>query len=289
MNRLGIACATLCLTGATFGLSASTAAPEGRWTWADHPFDGTWIIQPNLTAFDLRSPILSLDAGVFRRTDCRTGLLEVPADGASHEVKGQVSFDSASVRVKDRRHIEMVESLAAKQVWKSLYTLSDDGRTLTLDFEDDRAAKPVTGSVAYEHDGEPVAGAQPISGTWLPKKLTQLSVSGLTLTIRTDAVEMTRVSDSPDLITNFSLAQSDGRSADGKTDAHEYPLNGYLPRASVAVSRLEPNMLQINRSQGGQLVEISRALVSDDGQTMILSQIDWLCQAKTIFTLKLKK
>jgi hypothetical protein len=29
--------------------------------------------------------------------------------------------------------------------------------------------------------------------------------------------------------------------------------------------------------------------VSDDGQTMILSQIDWLCQAKTIFTLKLKK
>jgi hypothetical protein len=239
-----------------------------------------------LTAFDMRAPILSLEGGIFRRSECRTGPIEVPADGASHEVKGQVLFDSASVRVKDPHHIDVAEALAAKQVWKGRYTVSGDGRTLTLDFEDDRAAKPVTGTLVYGHDGEPVAGAQPLSGTWLPKKLAQLSASGLTLTFKTNPLEM--VSDNPaaNLIVKFSLSQSDGRSAEGETDARNNPLSGYLPRAGIAISRLETNMLQMNRSQGGQLVEISRALVSDDGQTMTLSQTDWLCQSKTIFTLK---
>jgi hypothetical protein len=289
MNRVGIACATLCLFGTTLWMAKADATTSGTWTWADRPFDGTWIIQPNLTAFELRAPTLSLDGGVFRRTDCRTGPLEVPADGASHEVKGQVIFDSAAVRVRDRHHIELVESLAAKQVWKGVYAVSSDGRTLTVEFEDDRAAKPVTGTLAYEHDGEPIAGAQPLSGTWLPKKIVQLSASGLTMTFKTDPVEMVSDQSSPDLTVKFSLTHSDGRSAEGKTDAHDYPLNGYLPRASVALTRLEPNLLQINRTQGGQLVEISRALVSDDGQSMTLSQTDWLCQAKTIFTLKLKQ
>ena len=286
MHRLGIACATLCLAGALPGSSAWSATSESRWTWADHPFDGTWVIQPSLTAFDMRAPILSLEGGVFRRTECRTGPLEVPADGASHEVRGQVIFDAASVRVKDRYHIEVAETLAAKPVWQGRYAISNDGRTLTLDFQDNRAAKPVIGSLVYERDGEPVAGAQPLSGTWIPKKLARLSASGLTLTFRTDPVEMISDQSSADSSVKFTLTRSDGSSAEGQTNAHAYPLNGYQPQASVAVSRLETNMLQINRSHGGQLVEISRALVSDDGQTMTLSQTDWLCQAKTIFTLK---
>jgi len=287
MMRLRAACATVWAAAGMLWLSQASALPAGKWTWADHPFDGTWVIQPDLTAFELRSPILSFDGGMFRRTECRTGPLEVPADGASHEVKGQVFFDSASVTVKDRLHIEVVERLAAKQVWRGVYALSNDGRTLALRFEDDRAANPVTGLLSYEHDGDPVAGAHPLSGTWLPKTLSELSTSGLTMTFKTasnyvDVDAGAAVNSGQD----FNLTQSDGRS--GKVDAHDYPLSGYLPRASVSISRLQPNLLQINRSQSGQLVEISRALVSDDGQTLTLSQTDWLCQAKTILTLKKK-
>src|SRR5271155_2824713 len=75
----------------------------GTWTWADHPFDGSWVIQPELTTFGMRSPILSLERGVFRRSDCRTEPIEVPADGAVHAVKGQPLFDTIAVRVPDSK------------------------------------------------------------------------------------------------------------------------------------------------------------------------------------------
>jgi hypothetical protein len=258
------------------------------WTWADHPFDGSWVIQPELTTFGMRSSILSLEQGVFRRSGCRTEPIDVPADGAAHGVKGQPLFDTITVHVLDPKRVEILEKSADKPAWKGMYTVSANGRAMKLDFEDDRAAKPVTGVLAYVREGDVRAGAHLVSGTWRPDKLTRLSSSGLTVTFamqRKDAERDLDVAPGPNFNADFTLTDSDGRSAGGKLDAHDYPLDGYLPGATIALNLLQPNILQLNRAQNGTLVEISRAAVSSDGQTMTLSQIDWVCQAKTVFIL----
>jgi hypothetical protein len=266
---------------------ACANGPAG-WTWADNPFEGSWVIQPELTTFGMRSPILSLERGVFRRSDCKTEPIDVPADGAAHAVKGQPLFDTMSVRVLDPKRVEIVEKNADKPAWKGMYTVSANGHSMRLDFDDDHPAKPVTGALEYMREGDAPAGAHAVSGTWRPEKLTRLSSSGLTVTFamqRKDAERDLEVAPGPDFYARFTLAGSDGRSAEGKLDAHDFPLNGYLPGATIALNLLLPNILQFNRSQNGVLVELTRAMVASDGQTMTLSQIDWVCQAKTVFIL----
>jgi hypothetical protein len=261
--------------------------PAG-WTWADKPFEGSWIIQPELTTFGMRSPIFSLERGVFRRSDCKTEPIDVPADGAAHGVKGQPLFDTIAVRVLDPKRVEIAEKSADKLVWKGMYTVSANGRAMRLDFQDDRAAKPVTGTLAYMREGDAPTGAHSVSGTWRPDKLTRLSSSGLTVTFamqRKDAERDLDVAPGPNFYAGFTFMGSDGRSAEGPLDMHDSTLNGYLPGATVALNLLQPNILQFNRSQNGVLVELTRAMVASDGQTMTLSQIDWVCQAKTVFIL----
>ena len=262
---------------------AAQGANAGNWTWTDRPFDGTWVIRPEQTVFDrdLRAPVLSFEGGMFRRGDCRGGAIEVPADGHDHKVKDQLLFDALSVRLRNDRLAEITEKLASKVVWSGRYAVSAGGDAMTLDYEDHRAAKPVAGEVTFHREGEAVNGSRPLSGTWRPDKLAHLSASGLTLTFTTQPA----VSDA-DRALPFSLVAGDGRSATGRLDAHDIPLQGYLPGSSVAIGRLRPDTLQINTSVNGQVVEMSRAIVSSDAQTMTLGQIDWVCQAKTIFTLQ---
>jgi hypothetical protein len=261
---------------------AQAASPE-KWTWTDRPFDGTWVARPDRTVFDrdLRAPILSFEGGLFRRGDCRGGAIEVPTDGRDHTVKDQPLFDALSVRLIDNRRAEIKEKLSGKPAWSGRYIVSGSADEMTLDYEDDRAAKPVTGEVIFHREGAAVEGSRPLSGTWRPEKLTRMSASGLTLTIATQPTTT-----DADHAMSYSLAASDGRSASGKFDSHEAPLQGYLQGSTVAVGRLRPDMLQINRSINGQLVEMSRATVSSDAQTMTLGQIDWVCQAKMTLTLQ---
>jgi hypothetical protein len=240
---------------------------------ADPSFAGTWVIQPELTTFELRSTALSLEQGVFHRTDCRGGPIEVPADGADHSLKKKRPFfDAVSVRVLDQRHVEIVEKRQGTPVWKGDYLVSRDLRTLTLEFEDHRGTLPVTGTLEYSREGQPGPGGPPLSGTWRPTRLVKLSPSGRSITF-------------DQLDSRFVFAAGDGRSAAGKVDAQDYPLRGYLPGATMSVNRLSPDTVQINRKQDGELVEMSRLILAADGERMDVRQIDWLCQSEMRLTL----
>jgi hypothetical protein len=147
---------------------------------------------------------------------------------------------------------------------------------MTLRFEDDRAAKPVTGSILFERLGEVVAGAHALSGSWRASRMLDLSASGRTVTFE-------------DVDNGLIMRASDGRSFDntfGDRGGETAPLHGYLDGAMVWVSRRAPHKLQINRSQNGTLVEFTIGTVSADGQQLELSQLDELCQAKTTWVLR---
>jgi hypothetical protein len=239
---------------------------------AETPFSGTWVVQPQLTTFSLRPLSLLIDRGVYRRTSC-SPIPEVPTDGKDHAVAGDVLADSMSVRLLDRSRVEVVEKLSGKLVWKGSYAVSKDQKSLTLKYEDYRPAHPVSGTIEFARQGDALPNAHPLSGAWRAEKLIELSATGLTMTLQ-------------DTDNGLTMSASDGSGYDIKFDRQDHPLTGYSDGVTVQVGRRAPQTLQVNRKQRGAMVDMSLGTVSDDRQTMMLSQIDWPCQSKITWTLR---
>jgi hypothetical protein len=237
---------------------------------AGSPFAGTWVMQPELTTFGDRPVEMMLERGGYRRTGCGTPI-EVSTDGADHPVKDQPLFDAMSVRLANARRVDIVQKLTGKITWKGTYTVSKDQRTMTLEFTDESPATPVTGKLRYSRVGNPLSAAHALSGTWRPEEFTQLSASGSTMTIADEEH-------------GLAVRWSDGRTAETNLDAKYHPLSGYLPGAQVSILNPRPDTLAINREQGVVPVEVSRAVLSEDGQTITYKQVDWTCHALTTYT-----
>jgi hypothetical protein len=240
--------------------------------WADTPFAGTWGVQPPLTTFSLRPLGLLIDRGMYKRTSCVPDP-EVPTDGRDHAIAGDPLAESMSVRVLNGSRVDVVEKISGKLVWKGHYTVSNDHKSMTLEYEDHRASNAVTGTVQFAREGDVLANAHLLSGTWKAEKLLELSATGLYMTIR-------------DAENGLTMSAGDGRRYDIKFDRQDYPLIGYLDGATVQVGRRAPQALQVNRKQHGAYVEMSLGTVSDDGQTMLLGQVDWQCQSRITWTLR---
>jgi hypothetical protein len=231
---------------------------------ADTPLAGTWIVKPELTVFGDDHPLeLMIDRGAYRRTGCGIPI-EISADGTDQPVKSQPLFDTLSVHAVDSRRVGIVEKRVGKIVWKGLYTVSKDQRSMALEFDDERASKAVTGVMHYARQGSPLSGAHALSGSWRPEKLTQLSAGALTMTIQEEDH-------------GLAVTWSDGRSAKSPLDAKYYPLNGYLSGAQISILHPRPDTLAMNREQGAVPVEVARAIVSEDGKTITYTQVDWIC------------
>jgi hypothetical protein len=228
-------------------------------------------LQPELTTFGSDRPMqLMIEHGMFQRLDCAPPV-ELKADGADQLVKGEPLFDTMSARVVDRRRVDVAQKLAGRLTWKGMYAVSKDQRSMTLDFDDERPSTPVTGTLLYVRVGDPVTDAHALSGRWQPNKLARVSASGSTLAIRDETPGIT-------------MSWSDGREVTSPIDAKYYILKGYLAGAQASILRPRPDTLAINRQQGIFPVEVSRAIVSADGQTLTFQQVDWVCRALTTFT-----
>jgi hypothetical protein len=237
------------------------------------PFAGTWTIEPQQTEFALNSALgLSLEHGTYKRTTCAVSH-EVPADGADHPVSDDPFIESMAVRVKDDLVVEVAQKAHDQLIWQGRYEVASDRKSMTLAFEDHRPAQAVSGRIRFERVGEPVASGNALSGTWQPTQLLDLSPSGRTVTFR-------------DTEHGLVMQAADGRSFDiVYGGGNNEPLMGYERGARVHVGRRAPNMLQINRTQNGEMVELVFGTVSPDGKQMQWSQVDWLCRAQTILTM----
>jgi hypothetical protein len=240
---------------------------------ADIPMAGTWVMQPESTTFGETHPLdLMIERGGFRRSGCGTPI-EVPTDGTDTPVKDQPLFDTLAVKIVNQRRVDIVQKLAGRLVWKGVYTVSKDQSSMVVQFHDARASTAVSGSIQYLRQGNLLSGAHALSGVWRPEKLTQLSTNATMLTIQENAQ-------------GVAVKWGDGRSAESPINAQYYPMNGYLPGAQISILRPRPDMLAMNREQGVVPVEIVRASVSQDGQTLTYKQTDWVCRDLTTFLYK---
>lgn len=235
-------------------------------------FAGTWVIQPQLTQFELRPLSVTLDRGVYQRTSCVPSP-EVPADGQEHPIIGDPLVQSMSVHVLDASRVVVTQRLAGQIVWQGRYTVAPDQKSMTLAYEDHRARLPVSATVQFARAAGIEPHAHGLSGTWQAVRLLTLSPSGLTMTLQ-------------DTDHGLQMTAGDGRGYDISFDRKDYPLRGYLEGATVQVGLRTPRTLQVNRKQQGLLVEMSIGQLADDGQSMKLGQVDWQCQSKVAWTLR---
>ena len=242
---------------------------------ADIPMAGTWVMQPESTTFgDIHPLELMIERGGYQRTGCGTAAIEVSADGLDKPVKDQPMFDTLDVKIVNRRRVDIVQKLAGRLVWKGVYTVSKDQTSMVLDYDDERASKAVSGSILYSRQGTVLTGAHALSGVWRPEKLTKLSANATTLTIEENEQG------------GVAVSWSDGRSAESPLSAQYYQLTGYLSGAQVSILHPRPDMLAMNFEQGIVPVQIARASISQDGQTLTYKQTDWICRDLTTYIYK---
>jgi hypothetical protein len=240
-------------------------------SYAETPFAGTWVAQPELTAYSLRPLSFMIEGGTYKRTSC-VPTPEVRTDGNEHDVLGDPFVQSMSVRLLDANRVEVAQKVAGRLVWKGIYTVGKDGNSMVLKYDDHRPSNTVSGTIQYARDGAAIPNAHLLSGTWKPEKLLDISPSALSMTIK-------------DTDQGLNLTASDGRAFDIKFDRRDYPLGGYLDGATVQVGLRTPQLLQINRKQQGVLVEMTIAPISPDGQTLLFGQLDEQCQSKVTWSM----
>jgi hypothetical protein len=239
-------------------------------SFADNALEGTWVMQPDLTSFSPHTMDFLIERNTYRRTDCGDPIV-VATNGADQPMDRQPLFDSMAVRLVDKLTVEVKQKLKGNLAWKGTYTVSHDQRQMTLDYEDDRTSNPVTGTIQYSRVGEPLSGAHSLSGSWRAEKLMHLSPSALTL--RIEALDK-----------GLALQWSDGRRVESNLDGKYYQLSGHVSGAAVSVLQDRPDMLALNRTQNNVAVEVSRARLSGDSQTLIYAQVDWLCRKTVNFS-----
>jgi hypothetical protein len=232
------------------------------------PFTGTWQLQPELTKFREEPLKVILDQGRYKRLGC-INAVDVGANGSDQSVDGHPDFDSITVAVLDGHQVRITQKKAGKATWTGLYTVAADGHTMKLDFTDTRALQPVTGEMLYERVSDSgISGDHALSGAWRPEKVVNISTAGRKLTFK-------------DTAGGLAMTAADGHKYEAKFDFKDYPVEGDVSDAKVALNRVGPQVVQFSLKRGNALAEVSRATVSDDGHSLKLTAVDRECMTVT--------
>lgn len=136
--------------------------------WAKSAFDGVW--RPDATSLRSNTPptVIILNNGMFGRNLNQPGLIK--ADGNFYTTKGDDYVDEVAVKVIDRFHVEEVDKLKGKVLYKIKYTVSDDSKKLTTEVVSlaNPAALPVSSKTTYRRVSPwpPNQSEHLLSGSW---------------------------------------------------------------------------------------------------------------------------
>ena len=132
-----------------------------------------------------RSPMSTkYENGMFRCDSC-VPKIEIKADGEYQKVTGHPYYDKMAVKIVDDHSIDETDKRGDKVVGTSKYTVSSDGKTLTIDWVDSGqpSGGPVKGQAMFTRVGKAPAG-NAVSGSWRVQKA-EGSENGLLFSYKT--------------------------------------------------------------------------------------------------------
>jgi len=232
--------------------AASSAAATG--------IDGTWKADLSSVQIDQKPDQLLLKAGQYSCATC-TPPLTVAADGAFHAVTGRSYSDQMSVKADDDHNVTTSSRKGGRDVGQAKYSVSADGKTLTVSFTDSSVAntKPVTGSYTETRVADAPAGAHAISGSWKLDKYNNVSDEGLTVTYKVDG-------------DTLHMSSPVGTSYDAKLDGSDAPIKGDIGGTTASVKKLGDDSYQETDKRGGKVVGVSTFTVGADGKLAVTSE-----------------
>lgn len=224
---------------------------------AQSTFHGIWQVEKGSVRVSYPQSFVLSD-GMFRCDSCSPAF-SIPADGHYHPMYADPAKGSEAVRIMNERTVTITEARNNKVVSTFTRTVSADGRTATVTFDDRTGAVPVSGSYVEERVGEAPEGAHAVSGTW-------------------------RLADyrgAPNSNQVFSLALSGGRlrmtdpagrSYDAPTNGTEAVYRGGGGIGSVTVEKVGLHRLRVTTRSDGRVVGVTMLNMLPDGQTMKIDQ-----------------
>jgi hypothetical protein len=246
-----------CRQAATTGnASENAAAPASAEAAA---IDGTWKADLSSVQIDQKPDQLLLKDGQFSCPTC-TPPIALAADGAMHAVERPYS-DHMAVKADDDHNVTRTSQKAGKDTGKTKYSVSADGKTLTVSFSDSSVpnAKPVTGNYTETRVADAPAGAHAISGSWKLDKYNNVSDEGLTVSYRTDA-------------DTVHMSSPVGTSFDARLDGSEAPIKGDVAGTTASVKKLADGSYEETDKRGGKVISVTTFKAGSDGKMHVVSE-----------------
>jgi hypothetical protein len=246
-----------CRQAATTGnASENAAAPASAEAAA---IDGTWKADLSSVQIDQKPDQLLLKDGQFSCPTC-TPPIALAADGAMHAVERPYS-DHMAVKADDDHNVTRTSQKAGKDTGTTKYSVSPDGKTLTVSFSDSSVpnAKPVTGNYTETRVADAPAGAHAISGSWKLDKYNNVSDEGLTVSYRTDA-------------DTVHMSSPVGTSFDARLDGSEAPIKGDVAGTTASVKKLADGSYEETDRRGGKVISVTTFKAGSDGKMHVVSE-----------------
>ncbi len=230
------------------------------------PFDGTWKVDAGTAQIAAKPDVYVLQNGMY---DCKSCVppYKIKADGTDQKVTGHPYFDTIAIKAVDDKHVEESYSKGGKKMGSNNFAISDDGKSMTVNFEDKSApsGQPVNGSMKMTRVSAGPAGAHALSGSWKPDSFSA-NDAAMTFTIK-------MVGDS------ISMTTPMGVSYTAKLDGTEAPYKGDPGITSVSVKKLGPTTLEETDKRDGKVISVTKMTVN--GKKMTIDGEDTLHGSKT--------
>ena len=208
--------------------------------FAQSPFDGTWVSDPEAAQFSKKPHTYTLEKGMYACSTC-VPKISVKADGTDQAVSGSNYFNTVAIREVDANTIEEVYKKDGKTMYKDTVTVSADGKTLTDKFEDDSEDKPVTG------DDDSLPHQQRTSGFACDFGLVAYGEGG-------EHVEQWPDRHLQSTPNGMKYSDNNGQSYDVKFDGKDYPIQGDPGQTMVSLKKVDANTLEETDKRNGKVV-----------------------------------
>ncbi|GAA0299583.1 hypothetical protein GCM10009087_06770 [Sphingomonas oligophenolica] len=153
---------------------------------AESVFNGTWKVDTSSLSFPAKPDIILLANGLYRRGGGDDPMIK--ADGRFHRTAGDGYIDEVAVDILDRHRVRETDRLRGRIVYRTTYSISADGGTMTSRTSDltKPDGKPNNSETISKRVGRPDRAAHLISGSWQAFKLNVASSAYLTWTLKLD-------------------------------------------------------------------------------------------------------
>jgi hypothetical protein len=109
--------------------------------------------------------VFEVDKGEYTCSSCEPPV-KIKAGAGPQDVTGHSEYNKVAVRIKSASDLEVVEYLNGKHQAYYHYTVSPDGKTLTVKWEDYSQPRVTGGGYTATRVGAAPAGAHATSGSW---------------------------------------------------------------------------------------------------------------------------